>query len=103
MVDSAVFSLGANLLTPKLMIPGPVTLEDDVLFQMGQQVQPHYGPEWTAIFNETLDLLKQVFETQGDVYILVGSGTAGIDASIASLQRPERLLWWVPTGILGTG
>jgi alanine-glyoxylate transaminase/serine-glyoxylate transaminase/serine-pyruvate transaminase len=79
-------------LTYKLMIPGPVMLEDDVLFQMGQQVQPHYGPQWTAIFNETIDLLKQVFETTGDVHILVGSGTAGVDASIASLTAPGETI-----------
>ena len=74
------------------MIPGPVMLEDDVLFQMGQQVQPHYGPQWTAIFNETIDLLKQVFETTGDVHILVGSGTAGVDACIASLTAPGETI-----------
>lgn len=79
-------------MTAKLMIPGPVMLEDDVLFQMGQQAQPHYGPEWTAIFNETIDLLKQVFETKGDVHILVGSGTAGVDASIASLTAPGETI-----------
>lgn len=76
----------------RLMIPGPVTLEDDVLEQMGGQMQPHYGAQWTAIFNETIELLKQVFDTQGDVHILVGSGTAGVDASIASMTAPGETL-----------
>ena len=75
-------------MTYKLMITGPVMLEDDVLFQMGQQVQAHYGPQWTAIFNETIDLLKLVFETKGDVHILVGSGTAGVYSSIDILTAP---------------
>ena len=70
----------------KLMIPGPVSVEDDVLFQMGQPVRPHYGAEWTADYNETRDLLKQVFKTEGDVHILSGSGTAAIDAAIGSLH-----------------
>ena len=69
----------------KLMIPGPVSVEDDVLFQMGQPVRPHYGAEWTADYNETRDLLKQVFKTEGDVHILSGSGSAAIDAAIGSL------------------
>ena len=46
----------------KLMIPGPVSVEDDVLFQMGQPVRPHYGAEWTADYNETRALLKNVFK-----------------------------------------
>jgi alanine-glyoxylate transaminase/serine-glyoxylate transaminase/serine-pyruvate transaminase len=67
------------------MIPGPVSVDDDVLFEMGQQVRPHYGAEWTADYNETRDLLKQVFKTEGEVHILSGSGSAAIDAAIGSL------------------
>lgn len=77
----------------KLMIPGPVSVEDDVLFQMGQPVRPHYGAEWTADYNETRDLLKQVFKTEGDVHILSGSGSAAIDAAIGSLTTTgERVV-----------
>ncbi|MFQ5923923.1 MAG: pyridoxal-phosphate-dependent aminotransferase family protein [Anaerolineales bacterium] len=69
----------------KLMIPGPVRVDDDVLFEMGQQVRPHYGADWTTDYNETRELLKQVFKTEGDVHILSGSGSAAIDAAIGSL------------------
>ena len=37
----------------RLMIPGPVTVEEEVLNQMGGPVQAHYGPHWTAIYNES--------------------------------------------------
>lgn len=80
----------------KLMIPGPVSVEDDVLFQMGQPVRPHYGAEWTADYNETRDLLKQVFKTEGDVHILSGSGSAAIDAAIGSLTTTGE------TAVVGT-
>jgi alanine-glyoxylate transaminase/serine-glyoxylate transaminase/serine-pyruvate transaminase len=69
----------------RLMIPGPVTVEEEVLREMGAPVQAHYGPEWTAIYNETRELMKEVFCTQGDVHILVGSGSAGLDAAIGSM------------------
>ena len=72
----------------RLMIPGPVTVEDEVLRQLGGPVQAHYGPEWTATYNQTRELLKQVFQTQGDVHILVGSGSAGLDAAIGSMASP---------------
>jgi alanine-glyoxylate transaminase/serine-glyoxylate transaminase/serine-pyruvate transaminase len=78
------------------MIPGPVSVEDDVLFQMGQPVRPHYGADWTADYNETRDLLKQVFKTEGDVHILSGSGTAAIDAAIGSLTTTGE------TAVVGT-
>lgn len=68
----------------KLMIPGPVQPADEVLQAMGGPVHPHYGPEWTATYNETLDMLRQVYATRGDVMILVGSGSAALDACLGS-------------------
>lgn len=68
----------------KLMIPGPVELEADVLEALGGPVVPHYGPEWTKLYNETTSMLGQIFQTKGDVFILVGSGSAAVDACIGS-------------------
>lgn len=72
-------------MTPRLMVPGPVTVEDEVLHEMGSPVRVHYGAEWTAIYNEILDMLKQVFRTEGDVHLMVGSGTAALDAAVGSI------------------
>ena len=78
---------------PKLMIPGPVQPDDDVMTAMGGPVLPHYGPEWTQIHNETLGLLKQVYGTSGDAFILVGSGSSALDAGLgSSLSTGEDIL-----------
>lgn len=77
----------------RLMIPGPVTVDEDVLYQMGAPVQAHYGAEFAAIYLETAAMLKAVFSTSGDVHILVGSGSAGVDAGIGSMTRPgEKII-----------
>jgi aspartate aminotransferase-like enzyme len=68
----------------KLMMPSPIQPEDQVLETMGDPVQPHYGPVFRDLYNETAGLLKKVFNTAGDVFILVGSGSAAIDACIGS-------------------
>ncbi len=68
----------------KLMIPGPVQPEDEVLEVMSQPVKAHYGHEWRDFYNQTTDCLKQIFQTDGDVHLIVGSGSAGIDACIGS-------------------
>ncbi|MFQ5932665.1 MAG: pyridoxal-phosphate-dependent aminotransferase family protein, partial [Nitrospiraceae bacterium] len=81
---------------PKLMIPGPVAVEDDVLQEMGAPVRAHYGKEWTADYNKTRSLLQEVFRTGGDVHILVGSGSSGLDAAIGSLTAQGE------TAIVGT-
>jgi alanine-glyoxylate transaminase / serine-glyoxylate transaminase / serine-pyruvate transaminase len=51
---------------------------------MGDPVQPHYGAIFRDLYNETTGILKKVFNTEGDVFILVGSGSAAIDACIGS-------------------
>ncbi len=68
----------------KLFIPGPVEVDPAVLQAMGSPIQPHYGPFWTKFYKDTIELLRDVFNTDGDIYIMVGSGTAAIDACLGS-------------------
>jgi len=77
----------------RLMIPGPVELHPEVLAEMSRPVVPHYGEDWTAYYNETLDSLRTVFGTDGDIYPIPGSGSAALEAAIGScVGRDGRLL-----------
>jgi alanine-glyoxylate transaminase/serine-glyoxylate transaminase/serine-pyruvate transaminase len=71
----------------RLMIPGPVDVEDDVLAAMAEPTLPHYGKLWLDVYNETVDLLKHVFGTRHDVLIMSGPGTVGLEAAMGSLLR----------------
>ncbi len=77
----------------RMMIPGPVEVHPDVLKAMGSPVEPHYGDAWVKKNQQVLTYLKEVFRTEGDVYLLVGSGTSAIDAAVGScLKTGERIL-----------
>jgi alanine-glyoxylate transaminase / serine-glyoxylate transaminase / serine-pyruvate transaminase len=77
----------------KLMIPGPIQPEDQVMKEMGDHVRPHYGPEFRDLYNKTVGMLKEIFNTTGDVFLLVGSGSAAIDACIGStVPRGGKIL-----------
>lgn len=77
----------------RLMIPGPVSVHPQVLEAMGRPVQPHYGPAFRDLYLETRALLREVFNTTGDVLIMAGSGTAAIDACIGSLlQSGQKII-----------
>jgi alanine-glyoxylate transaminase/serine-glyoxylate transaminase/serine-pyruvate transaminase len=77
----------------KLMIPGPVEVHPDVLKAMGSPVVPHYGAAWVDKYNGVLTVLKQIFGTTGDVFLMTGSGTAAIDACLgSSLSTGEKVI-----------
>ena len=69
----------------KLFIPGPCEVDDQVLAAMGQPVRRHYGPEWMELYNEIVALLQKVFQTENSVFIVPGSGSAGLDMAFGSL------------------
>jgi alanine-glyoxylate transaminase / serine-glyoxylate transaminase / serine-pyruvate transaminase len=77
----------------KLMIPGPIQPDQAVLDAMGSPIVPHYGPQFTQVYNETVDMLKHVFNTQGNVFLVPGAGSTGTDACIGSaLSTGEKII-----------
>lgn len=69
----------------KLFTPGPGDVDEEVLAAMAQPVMRHYGPEWMEIHNELQALLKQIFKTQNDLFVVPGPASAVHDMAIGSL------------------
>jgi alanine-glyoxylate transaminase/serine-glyoxylate transaminase/serine-pyruvate transaminase len=77
----------------QLMIPGPVEVHPDVLKAVGNPVEPHYGPAWVEKYARVINLLRQVYKTKNDVFLLAGSGTCAIDACMgSSLRSGEKII-----------
>jgi len=77
----------------RLMIPGPIELAEETRAELARPLVPHYGAEWTRFHDETIDLLRRVFLTEGPVLAIPGSGSAGLDAAIgSSLGKRDQLL-----------
>lgn len=94
----------------RLMIPGPVDAEDDVLAAMATPILPHYGPVWLEIYHKALELLRQLFGTQNDLFMMAGPGSAGLDAALGSLTKtgekvlvPANGFFGYRTGIMAQG
>lgn len=69
----------------KLFIPGPCEVDEAVLEAMARPTPRHYGPEWMEVYRETVGLLKRVFQTDNDIFLVPGAGSAGMDMAIGSL------------------
>jgi alanine-glyoxylate transaminase/serine-glyoxylate transaminase/serine-pyruvate transaminase len=77
----------------RLMIPGPAGASPEALAEMGKPVVAHYGADWVGIYRETLGLARQVFQTEGDIFLIPGSGSAGLEAAVCSVVGEDfRLL-----------
>lgn len=71
------------------MIPGPVEVGHDVMQQMSSPQIPHYSEEAIGIYNSCLEKLKKMFRfpENGDIFIIPGSGSVALDATIGTVVR----------------
>src|SRR6059036_2101353 len=75
------------------LLPGPVKMHPRVLQAMAAPAMNNRGPEFKEILSEIRGLTQYLFGTHGEVAILSGSGTAGLEAAVSGLLRkPDRVL-----------
>jgi alanine-glyoxylate transaminase / serine-glyoxylate transaminase / serine-pyruvate transaminase len=85
----------------KLFTPGPGDVGEEVLEAMGQPVVRHYGPDWMEIYNDTLALLKEFYQTQNDIFIVPGPASALLDMAIGSLAESGQKIIIGSNGFFG--
>ncbi|MCP4536436.1 MAG: alanine--glyoxylate aminotransferase family protein [Chloroflexi bacterium] len=90
-----------QLPTYKLMIPGPAELDETVLQATAQQTAAHYGTAWVDLHRETSSLLRDVFLTTGDIFLLFCSGSGGVEAALNTLFAPDERVLVVDNGFFG--
>lgn len=72
-----------------LMTPGPVEAEPRVLRAMTIPVIGQFDPEFLGIMDETMDLLRQLFQTENHwAYPVDGTSRSGIEAVLSSIIEP---------------
>jgi aspartate aminotransferase-like enzyme len=76
---------------PLLMIPGPVPIPQRVRAAMVRQAINHRGPEFGAAYADCVRVLKTLFGTENELYIISGSGTAGMEAAVANFGRGKKI------------
>lgn len=67
---------------PRLFIPGPVKVNDDVLQQLARPTLGHRGKEYTQLHGETVDMLKKILFTDQNVFLSTSSASGIWEAAI---------------------
>ena len=74
-----------------LMCPGPNEIADRVIRAMLHSAACPVYEEFQEFYEQTLDMLAQVFQTTHQVVPLPGSGRSGLESAITSVvERGER-------------
>ncbi len=68
-----------------LMMPGPVPVAPRVLRAMSKPMINHRSEKFAGIYTDCREILSSVFQTNNDIFLLSGSGTAGMEAAVGSL------------------
>ena len=74
--------------SPRLLIPGPIDLDQRVLAALAEPVIPHYGEEWVPLYRRLQEGVRPHAGTDGSVFLLASSGSGALDAGVRSLTAP---------------
>ena len=83
--------MSKELILPKrlLMGPGPSDVHPNVLKSMATPLLGHLDPEFLNIMNETMDLIRYVFETDNKLTVAMsGTGSSGMETVFVNLVEP---------------
>ncbi|MEL4304794.1 alanine--glyoxylate aminotransferase family protein [Methanococcoides sp. LMO-2] len=84
-----------------LMMPGPVPVAPKVLRAMSKPMINHRGKEFSAMFDDCTAMLKEIFQTQNDLMIVSGSGTASMEAALGCTIDKEDKVVAIENGKFG--
>jgi len=67
---------------PRLFIPGPVKVNEDVLQQLARPTLGHRGKEYAQLHGDTVSMLKQIFFTDQNIFLSTSSASGIWEAAI---------------------
>lgn len=67
---------------PRLFIPGPVKVNNDVLQQLARPTLGHRGKEYSQLHGETVEMLKKILFTNQNIFLSTSSASGIWEAAI---------------------
>jgi len=67
---------------PRLFIPGPVKVNEDVLQQLARPTLGHRGKEYAQLHGQTVNMLKKILFTDQNIFLSTSSASGIWEAAI---------------------
>jgi len=77
---------------PRLFIPGPVKVDEDVLKQLARPTLGHRGKEYAQLHGDTVEMLKKILFTEQNVFLSTSSASGIWEAAVRNCLRPDETL-----------
>jgi len=84
-----------------VMIPGPTPVVRSIQDQMGRETVAFGDPIFVKDFKELLEDLKVLVKCSGEVFVVAGSGTMGMEMAIANTTKKGDNVLIVSHGFFG--
>ncbi|WP_438315849.1 pyridoxal-phosphate-dependent aminotransferase family protein [Sporosarcina sp. FA9] len=76
-----------------LLIPGPTPVVDSIYDALASETRSHTDPRFVEIYKRAIDQTKEMFQTDGEVFVIAGSGTLAMEmALVNTVAAGERIL-----------
>lgn len=76
-----------------LLVPGPTPVADEIYEALAMETRGHTDPRFVAIYKRAIENTKKLFNTDGEVFIIAGSGTLAMEMAIVNtVAEGEKLL-----------
>jgi aspartate aminotransferase-like enzyme len=84
-----------------LFTPGPTPVPPEVLAAEALPMVHHRGADFREIYERTLQRLKEIYRTEGQVLLFAASGTGAMESAVANLTRAGDKVAIVVAGAFG--
>ena len=100
---SMVKEYGELKLGPRILLgPGPSDVDPRVLRALSAPTIGHLDPDFIAVMNDTVELLRYVFQTENQLTLpMSGTGSAGMETVLVNLIEPGDRVIICIAGLFG--
>src|SRR5699024_12789274 len=76
-----------------LLIPGPTPVIDSIYDALSQETWSHIDPRFADFYRNSIVQTKEMFQTDGEVVVVVGSGTLAMEMALVNkVAAGDKLL-----------
>lgn len=84
-----------------LLIPGPTPVVDSIYDALGQETRGHTDPRFVTIYKNAITQTKEMLKTDGEVFIISGSGTLAMEMALVNTVAASEKLLVISQGYFG--